>query len=53
MHLLLDNCVLWRLAASIRQHEVSTVIDFGWADLKDNQLLDRMTGHFDVPVRVD
>ena len=53
MRVLLDNCVPWRLGDDIRGHEVSSVIDLGWADLKNGALLDAMAGRFDALVTVD
>ena len=53
MRLLLDNCVPWRLGDEISGHEVSSVIDLGWADLKNGALVDAMEGHFDALVTVD
>ncbi len=53
MRVLLDNCVPWRLGDEISGHEVSSVIDLGWADLKNGALLDAMAGRFDALVTVD
>jgi len=53
VRVLLDNCVLWRLGGEIRGHEVSSVIDVGWAHLKNGALLDAMAGRFDALVTVD
>jgi len=50
---LLDNRVPWRLARSIIGHEVTSVIDLGWADLTNGRLLDAMGGQFDILVTVD
>lgn len=50
---LLDNCVPRRLATAIEGHEVASVVDLGWADLKDGELLDRMADKFVVLVTVD
>ena len=53
MRVLLDNCVPWRLGDEISGHEVSSVIDLGWADLKNGALLDAMEERFDALVTVD
>jgi hypothetical protein len=53
VRVLLDNCVPWRLAKSITGHDVTSVIDLGWADLTNGRLLDAMVGQFDVLVTVD
>jgi hypothetical protein len=53
VRVLLDNCVPWRLGDEISGHEVSSVIDLGWANLKNGALLDAMAGRFDALVTVD
>jgi len=53
LRVLFDNCVPKRLAATIEGHVVASVIDLGWASLKDRELLDRMAGRYDVLVTVD
>jgi hypothetical protein len=45
--------VPWRLAESIRGHDVTSVIDLGWAELANGRLLDAMAGQFDVLLTVD
>jgi predicted nuclease of predicted toxin-antitoxin system len=50
---LLDNCVPRRLAALIEGHTVASVVDLGWGNLKDAELLDRMAGRYDVLITVD
>ena len=51
--ILLDNCVPQRLAAAIDGFDVAAVVDIGWARLTDRELLDAMTGHYDVLITVD
>ena len=53
MRILLDNCLPVDLAAHIRGHEVSSVVDLGWTALDDGALLDAMAGLFDVLLTVD
>jgi hypothetical protein len=53
VRVLLDNCVPWRFAESIHDHEVAGVIDLGWAELTNGRLLDAMARQFDVLVTVD
>jgi predicted nuclease of predicted toxin-antitoxin system len=50
---LLDNCVPRRFATLIEGHTVASVIDLGWAGLKDGELLDRMASEYDVLITVD
>jgi hypothetical protein len=51
--ILLDNCVPQRLAAALDGFDVAAVVDIGWARLTDRELLDAMTGHYDVLITVD
>ena len=53
MRLLLDECVDRRLAREIRDHEVVTVFDLGWAGIRNGALLARAAGQFDAFVTVD
>ena len=53
MRLLLDECVDRRLARDISDHEVTTVVDLGWAGVRNGALLARAAGQFDVFVTVD
>lgn len=53
MRILLDACVPRGLRASFAGHEVSTAHDMGWGDLDNGDLLDAMSGGFDVLVTVD
>jgi hypothetical protein len=53
VRVLVDNCVPRRLARHIDRHDVSTVFEMGWADLKNGALLDAMTGRFDALITVD
>ena len=53
MRVLLDECVPRRLKADLRDHEVRTVQEEGWASLKNGELLRAATGRFDVLLTVD
>src|SRR5262249_8441408 len=53
MKLLLDECMPWRLKREFIGHEVFTVEDAGFKGLKNGQLLEAASGHFDVLVTVD
>ena len=53
MKVLLDECIDQRLAAEITGHEVKTVPEMGWANLKNGHLLTVAQAEFDVFVTVD
>ena len=53
MRVLLDECVDRRLAADIREHDVKTVPEAGWAALKNGDLLSRAQLEFDALVTTD
>ena len=53
MRVLLDACVPKGLRKSLSGHEVRTAHEMGWGDLDNGDLLDAMTGQFDVLVTVD
>jgi len=53
MRVLLDACVPRGLRDSLSSHEVRTAPEMGWGDLDNGDLLDAMTGQFDVLVTVD
>lgn len=53
MRFLLDECVDRRLAQHISDHEVATVVDLGWAGVRNGALLARTAGQFDAFVTVD
>jgi hypothetical protein len=50
---LLDNCVPRRFAPLIEGHTIASVIELGWAGLKDGELLDRMANEYGVLITVD
>jgi hypothetical protein len=50
--LLLDECIDRRLAQEIRDHEVVTVPEAGWAGVKNGELLRLAQAQFDVFVTV-
>jgi predicted nuclease of predicted toxin-antitoxin system len=53
VRVLLDESVPRRLARLILGHEVTTVVDHGWAGLRNGELLKRASSEFDVFVTVD
>ena len=53
MKLLLDECIDRRLVGEIRDHEVVTVPEGGWAGIKNGELLRLAQTQFDVFVTVD
>jgi predicted nuclease of predicted toxin-antitoxin system len=53
VRILLDECVDWRLSRSIPGHDVETVVQMGWAGIKNGELLMLASTRFDVFVTVD
>ena len=53
MRLLLDESVSRRLARSLPNHDVRTVVDMGWAGTRNGELLLRASSEFDALVTVD
>jgi len=53
MRVLLDECLPRRLRADLRDHEVRTVQEEGWASLKNGELLRVAAERFDVFLTVD
>ena len=53
MRVLLDSCVLRKLAREISAHEVQTAPQLGWGDLDDGPLLTAISGGFDAFITVD
>ena len=53
MKLLLDECIDQRLVGEITEHEVKTVPQMGWANLKNGQLRNLAQHEFDVFITVD
>ena|SRR5579862_5172980 len=53
MKVLLDECVDWRLARELPDHEIKTVPQMGWAGIKNGTLLELAEQQFDVFVTVD
>jgi hypothetical protein len=49
----LDECIDWRLSRDIAGHEVKTARQMGWTAIKNGDLLDLASKHFDVFVTVD
>ena len=53
MRVLLDECVPRALRAELPGHEVKTVAESGWADVKNGALLQLAATRFDVFMTVD
>ena len=53
MKVLLDECVTRYLTRDLPGHEVSTVDQAGYKGLKNGQLLQAASDHFDVLITVD
>jgi predicted nuclease of predicted toxin-antitoxin system len=53
MRLLLDECVPSRLKRALSTHQVSTVPQEVWSDIKNGKLLALATTKFDVFIAVD
>ena len=53
MKILLDECVDWRLARSLPQHDVTTVRQMGWSGYANGQLVTVAESEFDVFVTSD
>lgn len=53
MLLLLDECVPKRLGQLLSPHDIQTVQQAGWSDLKNGELLTKAAASFDVFVTVD
>ena len=53
MRLLLDESVPSRLRRSLAGHQVKTVVEMGWAGVKNGKLLSVAANHFDAFVTVD
>jgi predicted nuclease of predicted toxin-antitoxin system len=49
----LDECVDWRLAREVADHDVKTARQMGWTTIKNGELLARAAEQFDVFVTVD
>ena len=53
MRVLLDECLPRRLTRELRNHDVRTVPEMGWAGKRDSELMELMKGQFDAFVTVD
>ncbi len=53
MRVLLDECVPQKLRRELPGHEVKTVVDMGWAGIKNGDLLKRAADNFDFFLTVD
>ena len=53
MRILLDNNLDWRLGRELAGHDVSHVLDLGWSELKNGELIRKAAAEFDVLITVD
>lgn len=53
MKVFIDECIDWRLARSIADHETRTARQMGWSTIKNGELLALAAKEFDVFVTVD
>ncbi len=53
MRVLLDECVPHRIRSELREHAVLTVVEMGWAGIRNGQLLARAALEFDCFLTVD
>jgi predicted nuclease of predicted toxin-antitoxin system len=53
MRVLLDECVDWRMIRELAGHDVRTVRQAGWENVKNGELLRLANGHYDAFVTVD
>jgi hypothetical protein len=53
VRVLLDECVDWRLARDLADHDVKTAQQMGWAAIANGELLDLASQAFDVFVTAD
>lgn len=53
MKLLIDECVDWRLLRDLTDHDVKTVKQAGWENVKNGALLRLAATQFDVFLTVD
>lgn len=53
MKILIDECLPRKLKNTLENHEVSTVPQAGWAGKTNGELLELMTGVYDVFITVD
>ena len=53
MRVFLDECIDWRLARDIVDHDVKTALQMGWTTIKNGELLALASQQFDVFVTVD
>ena len=53
MRIFLDECIDWRLARDMVDHDVKTAGQMGWTTIKNGELLALASQQFDVFVTVD
>ena len=53
MRVLLDECLPRKLKSELRDHEIRTAPEMGWAGVENGELLRQAAGKFDVFVTVD
>jgi predicted nuclease of predicted toxin-antitoxin system len=53
MHILIDECLDWRLGRGLPGHECTSVQKMGWAGIKNGELLALAQAKFDVFMTAD
>ena len=53
MRILIDECLPRELANELIGHEVKTVQEAGWAGLSNGELLEKVSGSFEVFLTID
>lgn len=53
MKILIDECLPRKLKAELTDHDVQTIPEVGWAGKKNGELLNLMSGIYDVFITVD
>jgi hypothetical protein len=53
MRVLIDECLPRKLKQELTEHETKTVPEMGWSGKKNGELLQLMTGQFDVFITID
>lgn len=53
MRILLDECLPRQLVAELPEHIVDTVQKSGWAGLKNGQLLEKVSGKYEILLTID
>jgi len=53
VRILLDECLPRQLVAELPEHIVDTVQKSGWAGLKNGQLLEKVSGKYEILLTID